>query len=65
MTVNSQETEETAQARRQKKIQHPTRPVENIVITTKGLQERKQLLNGITVDSKNKLILIEIGPLFN
>ena len=31
----------TAQARRKKKLQHPTRPVENVVITTKGLQERK------------------------
>jgi hypothetical protein len=31
----------TAQARRQKKLQHPTRLVENIALTTKGLQERK------------------------
>ena len=33
------------------KIQHPKRPVENVVITTKGLQERKtQILNGTTVE---------------
>ena len=31
----------TAQARRQKKLQHPTRPVENVAVITKGLQERK------------------------
>ena len=31
----------TAQARRQKKLQHPTRPVEKVALTTKGLQERK------------------------
>jgi hypothetical protein len=28
----------TAQARRQKKLQHPTRSVENVALTTKGLQ---------------------------
>jgi hypothetical protein len=33
-----------------KKLQHPTRPVENIVVTTIGVQKRKpQLLNGMTV----------------
>ena len=31
----------TAQARKQKKLQRPTRPVENVVLTMKGLQERK------------------------
>ena len=36
----------TAQARRQKKLQHQTRPVKNVVITTKGLQERKQWDDG-------------------
>ena len=37
----------TAQARRQKKLQHPPRPVENVVITSKDLHERKtQVLNG-------------------
>ena len=38
------------QARRQKKLRHTTRPVENVLITTKGLQERIQLfyLNGTT-----------------
>ena len=31
--------------------EHPTRPVENVVLMTKGLQERKtQLLNGMTVE---------------
>ena len=28
----------------QKTLQHPTRPVENVVLTTKDLQERKQNL---------------------
>ena len=36
-------------ARRQKKLQRLTRFVENVVITTKGLQERTQFLNGTTV----------------
>ena len=43
-TVNcpSQETEETPT---------PTRPVENFVLTTKGLQERNtQMLDGTTVE---------------
>ena len=31
----------TAQTRRQKKLQHPIKPVENVALTTKGLQERK------------------------
>ena len=36
----------------------PTRPVENVVITTKGLQDRKNLLlDGRTVENKGKLIL--------
>jgi len=50
-TVNcpSQETEVTST---------PTRPVENIVITTKGLHERnKLLLDRRTVENKGKLIL--------
>jgi hypothetical protein len=34
----SQETEETK------------RPVENVTLTTKGLQERKQLMGGTTVE---------------
>ena len=33
-----------AQASRQKKLQHHTRPVENAVLMTKGLQERKTYL---------------------
>ena len=40
----------------------PTRPVEN-VITTKGLQDRNNLLlDGRTVENKGKLILTEIFP---
>ena len=35
----------------------PTRPVENVVLTTKGLQERNiQLLDGTTVENKGKII---------
>ena len=36
----------------------PTRPVDNVVITTKGLQERNiNILAGTTVENKGKLIL--------
>ena len=36
----------------------PTRPVENVVITMKGLQDRNNLLlDGSKVESKGKLIL--------
>ena len=39
----------------------PTRPVENVDITTKGLQDRNNLLlDGRTVENKGKLILTEI-----
>jgi hypothetical protein len=38
------------QARRQKKLQHPTTPVENFALTTKGLQYRQQLGSGTTVE---------------
>ena len=49
-----QETEETST---------PTRPVENVVITMKGLQDRNNLLlDGKTVENKGKLILTEIFP---
>ena len=34
----------TVQARRQKELQHPTRHVGNVVITTKGLQEGTKLV---------------------
>ena len=35
----------------------PTRPVENVVLTTKGLQDRNiQLLYGTTVENKGKTI---------
>ena len=37
----------------------PTRPVDNVVITTKGLQDRNiHILDGTTVENKGKLILI-------
>ena len=52
----------TAQARRQKKLQHSTKLVNNVVTTTKGLQERKNTTteweDGKKV-IKNKLILTE------
>ena len=48
----SQETEVTST---------PTRPVENVVITMKGLQDRNDLLlDGRTVENKGKLTLTEI-----
>ena len=35
----------------------PTRPVENVVLTTKGLQDRNiQLLDGTMVENKGKTI---------
>ena len=38
----------------------PTRPVDNDVITTKGLQDRNiHILDGRTVENKGKLILTE------
>ena len=38
----------------------PTRPVDNVVITTKGLQDRNiNILDGTRVENKGKLILIE------
>ena len=41
----------------------PTRPVDNVVIATKGLQNRKtNIIAGTTVENKGKLILIEIFP---
>ena len=51
-TVNcpSQETEVTST---------PTRPVDNVVIATKGLQDRKiNILAGTTVENKGKLIIL-------
>ena len=45
----SQETEVTST---------PTRPVDNVVITTKGLQDRDiHIIDGTTVENKGKLIL--------
>ena len=41
----------------------PTRPLDSVVITTKGLQDRKiTILAGTTVENKGKLILTEIFP---
>ena len=41
----------------------PTRPVDNVVIATKGLQDRKtNIIAGTTVENKGKLILTEIFP---
>jgi hypothetical protein len=46
----SQETEMTST---------PTRPVDNVVIATKGLQDRNiNILTGTTVENKGKLILM-------
>ena len=39
----------------------PTRPVDNVVITTKGLQDRNiHILDGTTVENKDKLILTRL-----
>ena len=39
-----------------------SRPVENVVITTKGLQDRNNLLlDGRTVENKGKLILTVVA----
>ena len=35
----------------------PTRPVDNVVITTKGLQDRKVHILDETLENKGKLIL--------
>ena len=41
----------------------PTRHVDNVVITTKGLQDRNiNVLAGTTVENKGNLILTEIFP---
>ena len=41
----------------------PTRPVDNVVIATKGLQDRNaNIIAGTTVEIKDKLILTEIFP---
>ena len=41
----------------------PTRPVDNVVITMKGLQDRNiNILDGMTVENKGKLILTVIFP---
>ena len=41
----------------------PTRPVDKVVIATKGLEDRKtNIIAGTTVENKGKLILTEIFP---
>ena len=41
----------------------PTKPVDNVVIATKGLQDRNtNIIVGTTVENKGKLILTEIFP---
>ena len=41
----------------------PTRPVDNVVIATKGLQDINiNILAGTTVENKGKLILMRIKP---
>ena len=41
----------------------PTKPVDNVVIATKGLQDRNtNVTAGTTVENKGKLILAEIFP---
>ena len=41
----------------------PTKPVDNVVIATKGLQDRNtNITAGTTVGNKGKLILTEIFP---
>ena len=41
----------------------PTRPVDNVVITTKGLQDRNiNILAGTTVEGEDELILTEVFP---
>ena len=44
-------------------IYAPTRPVDKVVIATKGLQDRKtNIIAGTTVENKGKFILTEIFP---
>ena len=38
----------------------PIRPVKNVLLTTKGLQDKQQLWDGRTVENKGKLIITEI-----
>ena len=43
----------------------PTKPVDNVVIATKGLQDRNiHILDGTTVENKGKLILTELKKLY-
>ena len=42
----------------------PTKPVDNVVIATKGLQDRNiNIIAGTTVENKGKLILIDYSRL--
>ena len=41
----------------------PTKPVDNVVIATKGLQDRNTSVTaGTTVENKGRLILAEVFP---
>ena len=45
-----------------KKLQHPTRPVENVTLTTKGLQGKKLNIewdDDEKIGNKNKLVLTD------
>ena len=54
LPTSSQETEVTST---------PTRPDENVVITTNGVQDRNiHILDGTRVENKGKLIVTEIFP---
>ena len=44
-------------------VEVSSRPVDNVVIATKGLQDRStNIIAGTTVENKGKLILTEIFP---
>ena len=52
LVCSSQETEVTST---------PTKPDDNVVIATKGLQDRNtNIIAGTTVENKGKLILTEV-----
>ena len=63
MTLFSRYLEEAAFSQETEVTSTPTRPVDNVVITTKGLEDRNiHILDGTMVENKCKLILTEIFP---
>ena len=59
--INTKKYHVFAPMRRFQVTSTPTRPVNNVVISTKGLQDRNtNIIAGTTVENKGKLILIEI-----